>query len=101
MLFCFLLQTTAPGHYNVITDVIHQKLENIVGKNNISVSLAVREHHGKDESYHSCLPPDAVIFPTSVEHVSDILRLCNQERIPVIPFGTGTGLEGGVGAVLV
>ena len=63
--------------------------------------MAAREHHGKDESYHNCLPADAVVTPTSVDHVSSVVRLCNEERVPVIPFGTGTGLEGGVGAMYV
>lgn len=72
-----------------------------MGRENLSTSLAVREHHGKDESYHKCVPADAVVFPTSVEQVSEISRLCNSERIPMIPFGTGTGLEGGVGAMWV
>ena len=67
----------------------------------MTTSLAAREHHGKDESYHRCLPADAVVTPTSVDHVSAVVRLCNEERIPIIPFGTGTGLEGGVGAVYV
>jgi len=69
-----------------------------VGNEGVSTSLAAREHHGKDESYHKCLPADVVVMPTSVDHVSAIVSLCNKERIPVIPFGTGTGLEGGVGA---
>lgn len=67
----------------------------------MTTSLAAREHHGKDESYHNCLPADAVVTPTSVDHVSSVVRLCNEERVPVIPFGTGTGLEGGVGAMYV
>ena len=38
----------------------------------MSTSLAVREHHGKDESYHPCVPPAAVVFPTSTEEVSRV-----------------------------
>lgn len=71
----------------------------MLGKEGVSTSLAVREHHGKDESYHTCLPAEAVVFPTHVEQVSDIAKLCTSERIPMVPFGTGTGLEGGVGAL--
>ena len=84
------------GKYN---DRINQKIERVVGNGGITTSLAAREHHGRDESYHRCLPADAVVMPTSVDHVSAVVRLCNEEHIPVIPFGTGTGLEGGVGAV--
>ena len=37
--------------------------------------MAVREHHGKDESHHSCVPPEAVLFPTDVKQVQEIARL--------------------------
>ena len=87
--------------YGCYSDTIHQQLEAIVGREGISTSLAVREQHGRDESYHSCLPADAVIFPSSVEEVREVVKLCNKDRIPVVPYGTGTGLEGGVGAVKV
>ncbi|KHJ95392.1 FAD binding domain protein [Oesophagostomum dentatum] len=39
--------------------------------------------------------PEVVLSPTSVEQVSAILRMCNEQSVPVVPFGTGTGLEGG------
>lgn len=82
-----------------VDDAVRSRLEGVVGKENVSVSVAVREHHGKDESYHACLSPEAVVFPGCVEQVAGVVRLCNEARVPVVPFGTGTGLEGGVGAV--
>uniref|UniRef100_A0A914R4G9 FAD-binding PCMH-type domain-containing protein n=1 Tax=Parascaris equorum TaxID=6256 RepID=A0A914R4G9_PAREQ len=40
-----------------------------------------------------------VVMPRSVEQVSAIIKLCNESRVPVVPFGAGSGLEGGVNAV--
>jgi len=63
-----------------------------------SLSLAEREHHGRGESYHTALPPDAVCYAESTEEVAAIVRLCVEHSIPIIPFGAGTSLEGHVGA---
>lgn len=65
----------------------------------LSTSTAVREQHGKDESYHAPASPDAVAFAESTEEVAGIVSLCAQHRVPVIPFGTGTSLEGHVAAL--
>ena len=58
--------------------------------------MVVREQHGRDESHHMCQPADLVVWPTSKEQVSQIAKLCNDHGVPLIPFGSGTGLEGGV-----
>ena len=68
---------------------------------NISFSKSVREQHGKDESHHCVLAPDIVVWPTSTSQVSEIANVCYDQAVPMIPFGSGTGLEGGVGAVKV
>uniref|UniRef100_A0A8C5WJZ9 D-lactate dehydrogenase (cytochrome) n=1 Tax=Leptobrachium leishanense TaxID=445787 RepID=A0A8C5WJZ9_9ANUR len=76
-----------------------EALRSVVGNGNISTAMAVRELHGRDESMHRCWPPDAVVWPQSVEHVSRMAELCYENTVSIIPFGTGTGLEGGVSAV--
>jgi glycolate oxidase subunit GlcD len=43
--------------------------------------------------------PRAVVFPTSTEEVSEVLRLLARERVAVVPRGAGTGLSGGALAV--
>eukprot|EP01147_Barroeca_monosierra_P010492 gene10492-2622_t len=64
----------------------------------VVTSHAVLEQHSHDESYHPPHQPDAVIYPETVEHVSTIMKICNKYNVPMIPFGTGTGLESGVSA---
>lgn len=58
------------------------------------LSEAVREHHGRDESPLPPALPDAVAFPTSTAEVADVVRVCARHRVPVVPFGAGTSLEG-------
>jgi D-lactate dehydrogenase (cytochrome) len=64
-----------------------------------SLSAAVREHHGKDESAHAPMLPDGVVFAHSTEEVSTAVSLCHAHMVPVIAFGTGTSLEGHLLAV--
>ena len=65
----------------------------------LSTGLAVREHHGRDESSLAPLPPDAVVFARSTAEVAAAVRLCHEYQVPVIAFGTGTSLEGHLLAV--
>jgi FAD binding domain len=50
-------------------------------------------------SYHPCVPPDAVAFALSTGEVSEIVKICARYKVPLIPFGSGTGLEGNVVAL--
>ena len=59
-----------------------------------SVTAAVREHHGRDESPYAPLPPDAVVFAESTDDVAAVVRLAAAHRVPVIPYGVGTSIEG-------
>lgn len=55
--------------------------------------------HAKDVSHHVGPPPDCVVFPESNDEVVSIVRLCHERHMPLIPFGSGTAVEGGVVAV--
>jgi D-lactate dehydrogenase (cytochrome) len=60
----------------------------------VSTAAAVREHHGKDESPFPPTPPDAVVFAQSTDDVVALVKLCVDYRVPLIPFGVGSSLEG-------
>jgi D-lactate dehydrogenase (cytochrome) len=64
----------------------------------VSTAEAVRQHYGRGEDYFKPVPPDAVCFPETTEEVAAIVQLCAAHKVPVIPFGTGTSLEGHVTA---
>lgn len=64
-----------------------------------STAAAVRDHHGHGEGYFPTAAPDLVVFPKTNDEVSDAVKVCALHNVPVIPFGTGTSLEGHVAAV--
>jgi len=65
----------------------------------LTTAQAMREVHGRDESWHAVAMPDAVAFAQTTEEVATIVRICAAHDMPVIPFGAGTSLEGHVSAV--
>ena len=62
----------------------------------LSTGQSVREIHGRDEAYSTPALPDAVAFPESTDEVSAIMKICSAHKVPVVPFGIGTSLEGHV-----
>ena len=67
---------------------------------NCSTAQVIREQHGRDESAFTTVPPPAaVVFAESTLDVSDAIKLCAQYKVPVIPFGVGSSLEGHLLAV--
>jgi D-lactate dehydrogenase (cytochrome) len=74
------------------------ELDAIVGTR-LSVAASVREHHSRGESWHPPAPPDAVVFPASTDEVAAIVSRCAAHGVPMVPWGSGTSLEGHVLAV--
>jgi D-lactate dehydrogenase (cytochrome) len=67
---------------------------------NCSTAQVIREQHGRDESAFTQVPPPvAVVFAESTQDVSDAIKLAAQFKVPVIPFGVGSSLEGHLLAV--
>ncbi|MDA7963933.1 FAD-linked oxidase C-terminal domain-containing protein [Ruegeria sp.] len=64
----------------------------------LQTSAAIREQHGHTTTWIDNQSPDAVVFPHSTDEVAEIVRTCAAHKVPVIPFGTGTSLEGHVNA---
>ncbi len=67
--------------------------------NRLSTAAAVREHHGRDTTFHPVMPPDAVVFPQTVQEVQRVVATCAARRVPLIAFGTGTSCEGHIAAL--
>ena len=61
-------------------------------------AAVVREHHSRGESYHTPAAPDIVCFPHTTDEVAAIVRIAQAHRLPLVPFGAGTSLEGHVNA---
>jgi D-lactate dehydrogenase (cytochrome) len=66
--------------------------------NRFSINETVRRQHAHTLTWGGNEPPDAVIFAQDAQDVADIVKTCARHRVPVIPFGTGTSLEGHVNA---
>ena len=65
-------------------------------KERFSTSQSTRTNYSRGEDTYDPVLSKAVIFPETNEEVSTILKLCNERKVPVVPFGTGTSLEGNV-----
>lgn len=74
------------------------ELRTLLGER-LDTSDATRDAHAKDVCHHPPHPPDAVAYPLNNEETAEILKICHRTRTPVIPFGVGTGVEGGVVAI--
>src|ERR1700726_2938202 len=68
--------------------------------NRLVTSQAVREQHGNTLTWVPNQPPDAVVFPQATQDVQQIVRICAGRGVAIIPFGTGTSLEGHINAPL-
>ena len=73
------------------------EIQDLLG-NRCSTSAYDIESHSRDESFHPPAPPDAVAFPESNEEVAAVVAICARHRVPIIPFGAGTAVEGHVQA---
>jgi len=76
-----------------MNDILKQNLTEIL-KDRISFSEGTRANYARGEDAYEPVLSKAVVFPETNEEVSKILKFCNEHKVPVVPFGTGTSLEG-------
>lgn len=76
-----------------LPNLLTERLSELLGAR-FSVTSADRDHHAGSETFHRAPPPDAVAWPKTAEEVSAIIKVCGEFAVPVIPWGTGTSLEG-------
>ena len=78
-----------------MNDLVQAELKKIFN-GRFSTSESTRANYARGEDTYDPILSKAVVFPETNEEVSKILKLCNEHKIPVVPFGTGTSLEGNV-----
>ena len=69
------------------------ELKSVLGER-VSLSKSDLDIHGQSETYFPLTPPDAVVYPETTEEVQRIILICGEHGVPLIPWGTGTSLEG-------
>lgn len=84
--------------YGNVNDAI-EALKNLLGDKLVTSPAVRTQHGGGDLTYHKAQSPDAVAFAQSTEQVSEIVKICAKFKVPIIPFGAGSSLEGHVVAV--
>ncbi|XP_039004236.1 D-lactate dehydrogenase [cytochrome], mitochondrial [Hibiscus syriacus] len=65
-------------------------------QDNMTLDYDERFYHGKPQnSFHKAVNiPDVVVFPRSEEEVSQIVKSCNKHKVPIVPYGGATSIEG-------
>lgn len=79
---------------NISAERLLADLKAITAEDRATANETMLHQHSKDESHHTPVLPDVVVFPASAQEVSAILAYANEHAIPVVPFGAGSSLEG-------
>lgn len=79
----------------MLDDNIKERLEAIVGSENVELSNASLLAYSYDSTPQFQAMPDAAVAPRNTEEVAAIVKLCNEHKIPIVPRGSGTNLCAG------
>ena len=82
--------------FNKLTRELADELRGIVGASRFQYGEQVKEEYSHDEMpIYGRYLPEAVCLAETTEEVSQIMKLCSANKIPVTVRGSGTGLVGG------
>ncbi|CAN5415656.1 FAD-linked oxidase C-terminal domain-containing protein [soil metagenome] len=81
--------------YNTLNKSIIDKFISLLGNEFVSTDIEQLEKYGRDETEDLLYKPNIVLRPRTAEEISEILKIANENMIPVTPRGAGTGLSGG------
>jgi len=81
--------------YSKVTPEHISIFQSIIGKDHVFYDEENIKHYAHDETEDLKFPPEVILKPRTAEEISEILKVCNKENIPVTPRGAGTGLSGG------
>ncbi|MCB1512744.1 MAG: FAD-binding protein, partial [Hyphomicrobiaceae bacterium] len=84
---------TDPANVETAIGILRQRFGD-----RVQTGEAIRRQHGHTLTWLTNQPPDVVVWPNSTEEVAEIVRIASNLRVPIIPFGAGTSLEGHVNA---
>jgi D-lactate dehydrogenase (cytochrome) len=76
-----------------------EQIEGALGEGRALVGTDILRQHGTDESWHPPATPDAVVLPRDSEEAAAVVRACRDHKVPIVPFGAGTSLEGHIAAL--
>ncbi len=88
------IQLSPRGNIETVRGILKQRFGE-----RYSASASVLEQHGHTTSWLKNQPPEAVVFIENTDEVVDVVKICSEHNIPIIPFGAGTSLEGHVNAL--
>jgi D-lactate dehydrogenase (cytochrome) len=91
--------TAAPRLTGTELDAALDALRDRLGADRVRTGADDLAQHGHDESFHPAAPPDAVVWPRSIDEAAAIVSACAAHRLPIVPFGVGTSLEGHIAAL--
>jgi D-lactate dehydrogenase (cytochrome) len=71
-----------------------ENLQDLIGAERVSISEGDLFRHSRDESFHDPVQPETVVYPESTQMVKDIVNFARANKLPITPYGAGSGLDG-------